>query len=210
MLFSWYVSFESYNRLRGSLGTAVGFMVWIWLSVVVILIGAELNAEMEHQTARDSTEEWRNLWACAVQSWRPRWPSSRIEEDDTSPDTHAAHQLPIALRVLRIVVWRRYMRRCIRLVASRYAWAAHVKLIPAGRPANRQVAFDGGWCRRIARSASAASSGLALPMPAEGEGLALEPPGAPLDRCARRSIAYRGRMALDFVLITAQPPPRRH
>ena len=56
MLFSWYVSFESYNRLYGSLGTAIGFMVWIWLSVVVILIGAELNAEMEHQTARDTTE----------------------------------------------------------------------------------------------------------------------------------------------------------
>ena len=56
MLFSWYVSFESYNRLYGSLGTAVAFMVWIWLSVVVILIGAELNAEMEHQTARDTTE----------------------------------------------------------------------------------------------------------------------------------------------------------
>ena len=33
----------------------LGFMVWIWLSVVVILIGAELNAEMEHQTARDTT-----------------------------------------------------------------------------------------------------------------------------------------------------------
>jgi membrane protein len=57
ILFSWYVaSFESYNRLYGSLGAGVGFMVWIWLSVVVILIGAELNAEMEHQTARDTTE----------------------------------------------------------------------------------------------------------------------------------------------------------
>jgi membrane protein len=57
MVFSWYVaSFESYNRLYGSLGAGVGFMVWIWLSVVVILIGAELNAEMEHQTARDTTE----------------------------------------------------------------------------------------------------------------------------------------------------------
>jgi membrane protein len=56
MLFSWYVaSFESYNRLYGSLGAGIGFMVWIWLSVVVILIGAELNAEMEHQTARDTT-----------------------------------------------------------------------------------------------------------------------------------------------------------
>ena len=48
-------SFESYNRLYGSLGAGIGFMVWIWISVVVILIGAELNAEMEHQTARDTT-----------------------------------------------------------------------------------------------------------------------------------------------------------
>ena len=33
----------------------MGFMVWTWLSVVVVLLGAELNAEMEHQTARDTT-----------------------------------------------------------------------------------------------------------------------------------------------------------
>ena len=57
MLFSWYVaSFDSYNRTYGSLGAGVGFMVWIWISVVIILIGGELNAEMEHQTARDTTE----------------------------------------------------------------------------------------------------------------------------------------------------------
>ena len=31
-------------------------MTWMWLSVVVILIGGKLNAEMEHQTARDTTE----------------------------------------------------------------------------------------------------------------------------------------------------------
>jgi membrane protein len=56
MLFSWYVaSFDSYNKTYGSLGAGVGFMVWIWLSVVIVLIGAELNAEMEHQTARDTT-----------------------------------------------------------------------------------------------------------------------------------------------------------
>lgn len=56
MAFSWYVSsFDSYNRVYGSLGAAVGFMVWIWVSIVVVLIGAELNAEMEHQTARDTT-----------------------------------------------------------------------------------------------------------------------------------------------------------
>ncbi|NBJ10658.1 YihY/virulence factor BrkB family protein [Microvirga arsenatis] len=57
MLFSWYVAnFDSYNKTYGSLGAGVGFMIWIWLSVVIVLLGAELNAEMEHQTAKDSTE----------------------------------------------------------------------------------------------------------------------------------------------------------
>jgi membrane protein len=57
MLFSWYVAnFDSYNKTYGSLGAGVGFMVWIWLSVVIVLFGAALNAEMEHQTAMDSTE----------------------------------------------------------------------------------------------------------------------------------------------------------
>jgi membrane protein len=56
MLFSWYVAnFDSYNKTYGSLGAGVGFMIWIWLSVVIVLLGAELNAEIEHQTARDST-----------------------------------------------------------------------------------------------------------------------------------------------------------
>ena len=30
-------------------------MVWLWISTTVMLLGAELNAEIEHQTARDST-----------------------------------------------------------------------------------------------------------------------------------------------------------
>ena len=56
MTFSWYVaSFDSYNRTYGSLGAGVGFMVWIWVSVIIVLVGAELNAEMEHQTAKDTT-----------------------------------------------------------------------------------------------------------------------------------------------------------
>jgi len=56
MLFSWYVaSFDSYNRVYGSLGAVVGFMTWTWLSIFIVLLGAGLNAELEHQTARDST-----------------------------------------------------------------------------------------------------------------------------------------------------------
>ena len=38
-----------------TLGAVVGFMVWTWISVIILLGGAELNAEMEQQTARDST-----------------------------------------------------------------------------------------------------------------------------------------------------------
>src|SRR5262249_35180159 len=56
MLFSWYAAnFGSYNATYGSLGAVIGFMTWIWLSTVVILLGAEINAEMEHQTTRDTT-----------------------------------------------------------------------------------------------------------------------------------------------------------
>jgi membrane protein len=56
-LFSLYLSkFTDYNATYGSLGAVIGLMMWIWLSVTVILIGAELNAEIEHQTARDTTE----------------------------------------------------------------------------------------------------------------------------------------------------------
>jgi membrane protein len=55
-LFSWYASnFGKFNETYGSLGAAVGFMTWLWVSAIVILLGAELDAEMEHQTARDTT-----------------------------------------------------------------------------------------------------------------------------------------------------------
>ena len=57
MLFSWYVAnFGSYNETYGSLGAVIGFMTWIWISSIVVLLGAEINAEMEHQTAKDTTE----------------------------------------------------------------------------------------------------------------------------------------------------------
>ena len=56
MLFSWYVAhFGSYNETYGSLGAVIGFMTWMWLSAIVILVGAEISAETEHQTARDTT-----------------------------------------------------------------------------------------------------------------------------------------------------------
>lgn len=54
--FSFYLqNFADYNATYGSLGAAIGFMMWIWISVTIILVGAELNSEMEHQTAIDTT-----------------------------------------------------------------------------------------------------------------------------------------------------------
>lgn len=56
ILFSWYAeNFGSYNKTYGSLGAIIAFMFWIWLSIIVVLIGGELNAETEHQTVRDTT-----------------------------------------------------------------------------------------------------------------------------------------------------------
>jgi len=55
-LFSWYASkFGKFNETYGSLGAVIGFMTWLWISAIVILLGAEIDAEMEHQTARDTT-----------------------------------------------------------------------------------------------------------------------------------------------------------
>ena len=56
LLFSAYVgAFGHYDVTYGSIGAVVGFMTWLWLTATVILLGAELNAEVEHQTARDTT-----------------------------------------------------------------------------------------------------------------------------------------------------------
>jgi membrane protein len=55
-LFSWYLgNFANYNATYGALGAVVGMMMWMWLSTIVVLVGAELNSEIEHQTAHDST-----------------------------------------------------------------------------------------------------------------------------------------------------------
>jgi membrane protein len=56
VLLSWYLeTFADYNATYGSLGAGIGMMMWMWISAIVILFGAELNAEIEHQTAMDST-----------------------------------------------------------------------------------------------------------------------------------------------------------
>jgi membrane protein len=55
-LFSWYLeNFADYNATYGTLGAAIGFMMWTWISCIILIVGAEINGEMEHQTVVDTT-----------------------------------------------------------------------------------------------------------------------------------------------------------
>jgi membrane protein len=47
--------FADYDACYGSLGAAIGLMMWMWISFIVILFGAELNSEIDHLTALGST-----------------------------------------------------------------------------------------------------------------------------------------------------------
>jgi membrane protein len=50
--FALYVSnFGSYNKTYGALGGVVVFLIWLWISNIVILLGAEFNAELERERA---------------------------------------------------------------------------------------------------------------------------------------------------------------
>jgi len=51
----WVSTVSNYSRTYGSLGATVGLLTWMYLCAYVFVIGAELNGEIEHQTAKDST-----------------------------------------------------------------------------------------------------------------------------------------------------------
>ena len=60
VLFSWYVqNYGTYNRVYGPLGSMIGFLTWIWLSLVVMLAGAELNCELERNDKARQRARWR-------------------------------------------------------------------------------------------------------------------------------------------------------
>ena len=57
-LFTIYVyDFASYNKTYGSLSTPLVLLTWMWVSVFVVLFGAEINGEAERQTRQDTSAE---------------------------------------------------------------------------------------------------------------------------------------------------------
>ena len=80
--FGVYVAnFGNYNATYGSLGTVVITLTWLYLSSYILLFGAELNAELEHQTARDTTNTGAPLGK------RGAWVADHVADD-----THAANE----------------------------------------------------------------------------------------------------------------------
>jgi membrane protein len=60
--FSWYAEhFGSYNRVYGDLGAVVGFLTWVWLSLVILLLGAEINCELERKSDLSGVGAGKNL-----------------------------------------------------------------------------------------------------------------------------------------------------
>ncbi|HXT12309.1 MAG TPA: YihY/virulence factor BrkB family protein [Candidatus Angelobacter sp.] len=74
--FAVYLTFfNSYNKTYGSLGAIVVLLTWLYLSVYAVLLGAELNGEMERQTARDTTKG-----APKPQGWRGAFAADNLGE----------------------------------------------------------------------------------------------------------------------------------
>jgi membrane protein len=55
-VFSYY-NFAHYDRFYGSLGAVIIFLFWLYISFYIVLLGAEINAELELQTAMDTTSD---------------------------------------------------------------------------------------------------------------------------------------------------------
>lgn len=75
--FGLYVAnFGNYNATYGSLGAVVATLTWLYLSSFILLFGAELNAELEHQTARDTTRSGAPLGR------RGAWVADHVADPD--------------------------------------------------------------------------------------------------------------------------------
>ena len=82
MLFGFYVShLTNYSATYGSLGAVVALLTWLYLSAYAFVFGAELNGEIEHQTAKDST-----TGAPEPMGDRGAWAADNVATDDKVQD----------------------------------------------------------------------------------------------------------------------------
>jgi len=80
--FGFYVThFTNYEASYGSLGAVVALLTWMYLSAYAFVFGAELNSEIEHQTAIDST-----TGAPVPMGGRGAWAADNVATDDTVQD----------------------------------------------------------------------------------------------------------------------------
>jgi membrane protein len=80
--FGFYVShFTNYHASYGSLGAVVALLTWMYLSAYAFVFGAELNSEIEHQTAKDSTTGHPR-----PMGERGAWAADNVATDDTVQD----------------------------------------------------------------------------------------------------------------------------
>ncbi|HJR82693.1 MAG TPA: YihY/virulence factor BrkB family protein [Sphingomicrobium sp.] len=77
----WVTAVSDYSRTYGSLGATVGLLTWMYLSAYVFLLGAELNSEIEHQTAKDST-----TGKPVPLGERGAWAADNVATDDSVQD----------------------------------------------------------------------------------------------------------------------------
>jgi membrane protein len=81
-LFGFYVAhFTDYHASYGSLGAVVALLTWMYLSAYAFIFGAELNSEIEHQTAIDST-----TGSPVPMGARGAWAADNVATDDTVQD----------------------------------------------------------------------------------------------------------------------------
>jgi membrane protein len=80
--FGFYVSnFTDYRASYGSMGAVVALLTWMYLSAYAFMFGAELNSEIEHQTAKDST-----TGSPEPMGQRGAWAADNVATDDTVQD----------------------------------------------------------------------------------------------------------------------------
>lgn len=100
IVFSWYVSnFSDDSATYGSLGAVIGLMTWLWISTTLVIIGAELNSEIEHQTAQDSTtgeeQPLGERGAYMADSVGRAWPPDRKKVEKPLPEDRTARRFSL-------------------------------------------------------------------------------------------------------------------